>query len=204
MSEWRRWQKCKFPLSKQYVSHGGLIYNLPRWLCVSRLTQGGCCPFRVETPTIKAGNQCHRKARLHIKIMWAWRTTSKAGASPRTEPPPRPARDPPTHTHPKPPRTTVSLDVLSHGPAAEIGLRSLFPLRNSTSIRHSRILEPAKKADGSLLPCRTDCSIVKNISWEMVQSTKRLQPRWVAGKTCLSCHLIPLLFSSVAKQRKKS
>lgn len=37
--------------SKQYVSHGGLIYNLIQELGVSRLTQRDC-PFRVETPTM--------------------------------------------------------------------------------------------------------------------------------------------------------
>lgn len=38
--------------SKQYVSHGGLIYNLIQELGVSRLTQRDC-PFRVETPTMQ-------------------------------------------------------------------------------------------------------------------------------------------------------
>lgn len=40
--------------SKQYVSHGGLIYNLIQELGVSRLTQRDC-PFRVETPTMQQG-----------------------------------------------------------------------------------------------------------------------------------------------------
>lgn len=46
-------RKCKLFLiiqgSKQYVSHGGLIYNLIQELGVSRLTQRDC-PFKMETP----------------------------------------------------------------------------------------------------------------------------------------------------------
>ena len=40
--------------SKQYVSHGGLIYNLIQELGVSRRTQRDC-PFRVKTPTMQHG-----------------------------------------------------------------------------------------------------------------------------------------------------
>lgn len=51
-------RKSKFLLiilgSKQYVPHGGLIYNLIQELGVSRLTQRDC-PFRVETPTMQRG-----------------------------------------------------------------------------------------------------------------------------------------------------
>lgn len=45
--------------SKQYVSHGGLIYNLIQELCVSRLTHRDC-PFRVKNLHHAGGNQCHR------------------------------------------------------------------------------------------------------------------------------------------------
>lgn len=56
------------PGSKQYGSHGGLIYNLIRDLGVSRLTQRDC-PFRVETPTMWQGINARIDTRSQIKMM---------------------------------------------------------------------------------------------------------------------------------------
>lgn len=54
--------------SKQYVSHGGLIYNLIQELGVYRLTQGDC-PFRVETPAMQQGiNAVTTEQRLDLKL----------------------------------------------------------------------------------------------------------------------------------------
>lgn len=54
--------------SKQYVSHGGLIYNLIQELGVYRLTLGDC-PFRVETPAMQQGiNAVTTEQRLDLKL----------------------------------------------------------------------------------------------------------------------------------------